>query len=62
MSEAKRWLDHTDIMEIYGVGIGSSYRIIREIRAMYQGKHPLPVGKVFATDLPLYEEKVRNGK
>lgn len=58
----KRYVDYEDIMTIYGVGSSVARKIIREIRFLYADGHPLPCGKVFISDLPAYEEKVRSRK
>lgn len=58
----RRFLDFHDIMKIYGVGETIARRTIREIRNLYEDGHPLPQGKVFVTDLDLYEQKVRKTK
>lgn len=58
----RRFLDFHDIMKIYGVGESNARKIIREIRNLYEDGHPLPQGKVFVTDLDLYEQKVRKTK
>ena len=55
----KRYLDYTDIMNVYGVGQTVARKIIREIRHLYEDGHPLPLGKVFVSDLELYEKSVR---
>ncbi len=58
----RRVLNHKDISEIYGVGTSVAYRIIRETRAKYpNGKHPLPAGKIFKSDLAEYFENQKGG-
>ena len=58
----KRYLDFHDICAVYGIGERNARKIIREIRNLYEDGHPLPQGKVFVTDLDLYEQKVRKTK
>lgn len=55
----KRYLKYPDLMVAYGVKETLARKIIREIRALYPEGHPLPVGKIFVSDLDLYEEKVK---
>ena len=58
----KRFYDFRDVMEIYGVGESIARKMIKEIRNIYEDGHPLPRGKVYATDLELYENLMKKRK
>lgn len=63
----KRSYDIDDIQEIYGIGQTKAGEMIRRIRivlypptsAQEKDNHPLPTGRVYATDLPVFEERMR---
>lgn len=63
----KRSYDVADIQEIYGIGQTKAGEMIRRIRivlypptsAREKDNHPLPTGRVYATDLPVFEERMR---
>lgn len=63
----KRSYDVDDIQEIYGIGQTKAGEMIRRIRivlypptsAKEKDNHPLPTGRVYATDLPVFEERMR---
>lgn len=63
----KRSYDIDDIQEIYGIGQTKAGEMIRRIRivlypptsAAEKDNHPLPTGRVYATDLPVFEERMR---
>lgn len=63
----KRSYDIDDIQEIYGIGQTKAGEMIRRIRivlypptsAKEKDNHPLPTGRVYATDLPVFEERMR---
>ena len=55
----KRYYGHAEVSQAYGIGRDAAYRVIREIRASYPDGHPLPGGKIFASDLAAYEAKLR---
>lgn len=58
----KRFYDFRDVMEIYGVCEKYARQIIREIRNIYEGGHPLPQGKIYVTDVELYENLIKKRK
>lgn len=63
----KRAISAEDIAEIYDIGSTNAGKMIRRIRyvlyppatAAEKDNHPLPGGLVYATDLPVFEEKMR---
>lgn len=63
----KRGLGVKDIEEIYGICDKLAQQMIKRIRivlypptsAKEKDNHPLPSGRVYATDLPVFEEKMR---
>ncbi len=66
----KRCYDVNDIQKVYGIGQTEAGKMIRRIRVVLypptssacKDNHPLPCGKVYATDLPVFEEKMRELK
>lgn len=66
----KRSFDIRDIQEVYGIGQTEAGKMIRRIRCVLyppekvseKDNHPLPSGRVYATDLPVFEEKMRELK
>ena len=58
----KRFYDFRDVMAIYDVSESIARRMIREIRNLYEGGHPLPRGKIYATDVELYENLTKKRK
>lgn len=66
----KRFYDNADIQAIYGIGEVKAGDMIRRIRCVLyppttpaeKDNHPLPVGKIYATDIPVFEERMRELK
>lgn len=63
----KRFYDARDIAAIYGTCDKVAGQMIRRIRvvlyppqsASEHDSHPLPVGKVYVSDLPVFERRMR---
>lgn len=66
----KRCYDKNDIQAVYDIGETKAEQMIRRIRVVLyppttraeKDNHPLPCGKVYATDLPVFEERMRELK
>ena len=66
----RRYYDARDIAAIYGTCEKVAGQMIRRIRvvlyppqsAAEKDSHPLPVGKVYVSDLPIFEDRMREMK
>ena len=66
----RRALTAEDISAIYDIGDTNAGKMIRRIRyvlyppmsAAEKDNHPLPCGLVYASDLPVFEDKMRELK
>lgn len=63
----KRSYGIEDVAQVYGMCEKVAGKLVRRIRVVLypptstaeKDNHPLPTGRVFATDLPAFEEKMR---